>query len=286
MGDSTAGAPTQFERIRRGGLPDSAVARLAELRRDAIASSFFSVPGFAVAAADGVRPVGQVVGACAGHELVGRATDTRPRPAIRPYGPRWREWDGPVRSWATLRRRAIARLIAQAELLEAHAVLGVSARREPQTDPSVIGLVLAGTAVQLDPPPQTPFVALTSPQEFTLLRRAGTEVAGLVGASSNVDVVLSSATSHALSRWRRLPSQELDDLTIGRYEVRRLVMGRLRAAARALGAAGVIDIELDDMVVQFRDQPRTCTISIHAWGTAVRKPGGGVGPRSIVGVGG
>ena len=42
----------------------------------------------------------------------------------------WREWDGPKRSWAEARRRALERLLAEASQLGAHAVLGVQARRE------------------------------------------------------------------------------------------------------------------------------------------------------------
>jgi uncharacterized protein YbjQ (UPF0145 family) len=289
MGDSTPLAPTQFERIQRGGLPDSAVDRLAELRRDGMTSSFFSVPAFAVGATGGVQPIGQVVGACAGHQLVGRATDTRPRGSgsAATSSARWREWDGPVRSWATVRERAIARLIAQAQALGADAVLGVTVRREPQESPSdPNGLVHAGTAARVDPSPATPVAALTSPQEFILLQRAGTDVVGLVGASANVDIWMTGATSRALSRWWRLPSRELDELTTGRYEARRLVMGRLRAAARGLGANGVIGVDLGDMVVERDERPQCCTISIHAWGTAVRKRGAGIAPRSIVGVGG
>jgi uncharacterized protein YbjQ (UPF0145 family) len=289
MSDSTADAPTQVERIRRGGLPDSALDRLAELRGDGMTSSFFSVPAFAVGAAGGVQPVGQVVGACAGDELIGSGYDTRergPTSAGGALGPQWQEWDGPVRSWATVRNRAVARLIAQAEALGADIVLGVTVRREPQERrSSVIGLVLTGTAARVDAPPAKPVAALTSPQEFTLLRRAGTDVVGLVGAFASVDIRLAPTTSRALSPRRRLPSQELDDLTTGLYELRRLVMGRLRADAHQLGATGVIAVDLDDTVVHLGEGDPDCEMSVHAWGTAVRRRGAGIAPRSVLGAG-
>ena len=64
----------------------------------------------------------------------------------------WREWDGPKRSWAEARRRALGRLLAEAAQLGAHAVLGVQARREEAAGATgpVIEVVLTGTAVRLD----------------------------------------------------------------------------------------------------------------------------------------
>src|SRR4051794_9276317 len=72
--------PRQLERILAGGVPDSAEARLAELRaakRPAF-SSFLSVREFAAGEQRGMRPITQVVGAAGCRLAIGVRRTTRP----------------------------------------------------------------------------------------------------------------------------------------------------------------------------------------------------------------
>jgi uncharacterized protein YbjQ (UPF0145 family) len=282
-GDFTA----EQERIRRGGLPDSAQRRLAELRDAGLASSFFSVAGDAVGAGGGVHALGQVLGASSCRLAGGVVRRTRNVRGDTRQGA-WREWDGPKRSWAEARRRALERLLAEAAQLGADAVLGVQARREElagATEP-VIEVLLTGTAVRLDRPlPAGLTASLAGPQEFVRLREAGIEIAGIAGAFASVQVTAGNATRAVNVPWRRAGNRELEDLTIGVYEARRLAIERLLADARALKAHGVIGVDLADSLGAGRRSVEGMTITVHAWGSAVRRTrASGLRPSVVVGV--
>jgi uncharacterized protein YbjQ (UPF0145 family) len=286
-------SPAQEQRILDGGIPDSAQRRLAELGGAGLTSSFFGAAEFAVGLADGVEPIGQVVGASScrlGVGVVRRTAGSQGR--LAPGDPTWHEYDGPVRSWTTARQRALARLLAQAQIVEADAVLGVTVHREVRSvTPRLAEFVLMGTAVRFEPrddrAPRAPFAALTSPQEFCLLRAAGVDVIGIAGAFSSVRAVASSTTLNATRRWRSASvNQELDDLTTCVYEARRLAMQRLTADARALGARGVIGVDISDSLSRREGGAVGMTISVHALGTAVRRRAGDPSaPRAVIGLG-
>jgi uncharacterized protein YbjQ (UPF0145 family) len=280
----------QDQRILDGGIPDSAQQRLAELSSAGLTSSFFGAAQFAVGLADGVEPIGQVVGASSCRLGVGVVRRTKGPQGRLPFGsPTWHEWDGPVRSWMTARQRALARLLAQAQILGADAVLGVTVNREVRAvRPRLVDVVMMGTAVRLEPHgARAPVAALTSPQEFCLLRRAGIDVVGIAGAFSSVSAVASSTTLSAAGRWRlRSVNQEFEDLTTCVYEARRLAMQRLTADAKALGAGGVIGVDISDSLGQREGGAVDMTISVHALGTAVRRRAGvPTTPRPVIGLG-
>jgi uncharacterized protein YbjQ (UPF0145 family) len=283
----------QEQRIFDGGIPDSAQQRLAELSGAGLTSSFFGASQFAVGLADGVEPIGQVVGASSCRLGIGVVRRTRGSQGRLPLGaPKWHERDGPVRSWTTVRQRALARLLAQAQSLDADAVLGVTVHREVRdVEPRLVEVVLMGTAVRFerrdDRAPRAPVAALTSPQEFCLLRRAGIDVVGIVGAFSSVSAVTSSSTVYAANRWRsRSVNQEFEDLTTCVYEARRLAMQRLAADAKGVGAGGVIGVDISDSLSQREGGVVRMTISVHALGTAVRRRAGvPAAPRPVVGLG-
>jgi len=283
----------QEQRILGGGIPDSAQRRLAELGGGGLTSSFFGAAQFAVGLADGVEPIGQVVGASSCRLSVGVVRRTRgPRGRLLRGRPTWHEYDGPVRSWTTARQRALARLLAQAQTLDADAVLGVTVHLEVRSvTPRLVEVVLMGTAVRVEPRNdralRAPVAALTSPQEFCLLRRAGIDVVGIVGGFSSVSAVASVATRNAAYRWRRgSVNQELEDLTTCVYEARRLAMRRLHADAKAFGARGVIGVDISDSLSQREGGVVDMTISVHALGTAVTSRAGvPSGPHAVIGLG-
>jgi uncharacterized protein YbjQ (UPF0145 family) len=291
VSSSIDAVPAQERRILEGGLPDSAERRLADLRGGGLTSSFFSAAGLAVGLAEGIEPVGQVLGASSCRLAVGVVRRTRGPAGRLPVGaPSWHEFDGPVRSWTTVRQRALARLLAQASTLGADLVLGVRARRNVRGgQPGLVEMVLTGTAVRVERreerPVRSPVAALTSPQEFCLLRRAGIGVVGIAGSFSSVHV---SAGVTAAGAWRHgSTNQELADLTTGVYEARRLAVDRLRAEAKALGASGVIGVDIADSLGAHDGGRAGMTITVHALGSAItRRVGVPLTPRPVMGLGG
>ena len=157
----------------------------------------------------------------------------------------------------------------------------------------MVEVVLTGTAVRLIRSGKrtvgVPVVAATSPQEFCLLRRLGVEVVGLAGSFSCVHVAAGSQTIQATRRARRSSAnQELEDLTTGVYEARRLVLARLRAEAKGLDASGVIGVDIAGPLGGHDLRSAEMTVSVHALGTAVRGPTGAkpLSPRLVLGLGG
>jgi uncharacterized protein YbjQ (UPF0145 family) len=265
------------ERLLKGGVPDLAERRLRELVAAGMTSSFLDVSGFAVGAAEGVEAVGQVIGASACRLAVGVVRRTRGPAGRVPWRrPVWREHDGPIQSWTTARRRAMRRLVDQAALLEADAVLGITPRFTVRdAEPKLVEVTMTGTAVRTGARRRTqsvsPVLGTVSVQEFCLLRSAGVELAGVVGSCSSVEVAAGALTRSALAgRWAGVRNVELADLSQGVYEARRLAVGRLAAEARALGASGVIEVDLARWLADPAAAHADGGITVHLLGTALR----------------
>jgi uncharacterized protein YbjQ (UPF0145 family) len=156
-------------------------------------------------------------------------------------------------------------------------VLGVSVehRDGDMNDIRYVEVTLTGTAVKLASPRKEPVVATVSPQELGRLHAAGVDPVGLAGAFASVTVSPSQATRRALIPWRRSPNQELEDLTIGVYEARRLAIERLRRDASGYGADGVLGIELSGGLGERRVSGEGMAVTVHVFGTAVRARGSG-----------
>jgi uncharacterized protein YbjQ (UPF0145 family) len=80
------------------------------------------------------------------------------------------------------------------------------------------------------------FTSELSVSEYTLLGEAGFEPLGFVIGSSMYHIGIQ------VGRWNE--NQELDVLTQAMYSARELAMGRMRAEAEALGADGVVGVDL------------------------------------------
>jgi hypothetical protein len=185
------GVPEQEQRVLAGGVPDLAQHRLSELVAAGMTSSFLGVGQYAVGVQEGVEAVGQVIGASACRLAVGVVRRTRGPAGRLPAGsPLWLEHGGPIQSWTTARRRAVGRLVEQAKLLQADAVLAIEPRLATRGG-AVAEVVLTGTAVRTGERNaqrghiSDPVVGLVSIQEFCLLRQAGVEVLGIVGSCSS-----------------------------------------------------------------------------------------------------
>jgi uncharacterized protein YbjQ (UPF0145 family) len=285
----------EIERIRAGGLASSTEDRLARLRKWGGFTSFLTPRGLGVGADCGIEPIGQVVGLSTGLRLEGWVRTTQPgqgRP--RPGAPRWRERTGPVRSWNAVRRQALDRLSQQAELLDADAVVAVTARRREAgegLEPPSVQLVFTGTAVRMRgrrrSADEKPTLTMATPDELWRLLRAGIEPAGIAGAYASVETWASLSTvSTAMRRRVRSPNVELPDLTKSFYEARRLAFERLIADAKRLNADGLLGI---DMVHQEHSGGRLpgLHIEVHLLATAIRRrQPAGTRPDPVLALGG
>ena len=270
---------SETERIRRGGLPSSSEARLRELAAWGGSSSMLTARGQLVAEARGVRPLGSVLGIATGE--IGDSY-ARPPTTAAVGGPQraWREDGLRISTWGTIRRRALVRLSEEAKLLGANAVIGIVARREfhPSGEGSPpIGhgsWCLTGTAVAIDAwrgRKSSPVMTLASARELSLMLDVGVEPVGVASAMAEVQTTVSRETA-GLMRRRQPRNCELQDLTTSVYEARRLAIRRLAADARALGATGVLGLEL--AFEQHGSMRRTLipwTLSVHVLATAIRR---------------
>lgn len=272
----------EFDRIARGELASSTEARLKELAGWGGFSSFLSPSALAVAAAAEIEPIGQVVGLSAGAVLPGYLRTTRPgQGPARPGVARRREHTGLAKSWSTLRTRALARLSAQAATLGANAVVGVVAdRRLEEAEAADEGMSaghmsFTGTAVRIRSrkPNAKPVLTLASPPELWSMLAAGYEPAGIAGAFASVQTLPSTATVVAsFGRRRGTPNVELEDLTRSMYEVRRLAIERVISDARALGADGLLGIDLAlGEAAGGRWRLPVQTVTVHVLASAVRR---------------
>ncbi len=232
-------------RIEAGGIPVEAELRLDSLRgQGGLFTSTLGVSEFMLLSELECVPVGQVLGASV-HQVGWQ------------YLPASAQWGGEVfcsldglsRAWDDARWRAFARLIQEASLLEADAVVGVRLRRgEHSWARHTVDYVVSGTAVRGSGPGAAgrPVLSDLSGQEYWKLVRAGWAPAGLVASTAVFSVSQSSRT-----RWRQRFSvtrnQELSgptrgfaaarDVRSGTCAIRRGLRVRAESSACALSTA-------------------------------------------------
>jgi uncharacterized protein YbjQ (UPF0145 family) len=266
-----------LEALERGGLPLRAQQRLAELGADGgLFTSDLSVNEFALGRTIGLRPLAQVMGSSIYH------VGWQQNPGA------WAGWQSAGVSqeltmlsdaWNTARQRAFGRLEQEAQLLGAHAVVGVKLTTgRHDWAAGAIEYVAVGTAVRIDDagPAAEPVLTDLSGQEYFQLREAGYRPLGVVGATSVLYVVSGWQQRQAQGMFSSWANQELRDFTQGVYDAREKAMGYVTAQAGALDADGIIGvrivehassrrvnrggIECDDLIASF-----------HVIGTAIRE---------------
>lgn len=237
-------------RIEAGGIPVEAELRLDSLRgQGGLFTSTLGVSEFMLLSELECVPVGQVLGASV-HQVGWQ------------YLPASAQWGGEVfcsldglsRAWDDARSRAFARLIQEASLLEADAVVGVRLRRgEHSWARHTVDYVVSGTAVRGSGPGAAgrPVLSDLSGQEYWKLVRAGWAPAGLVASTAVFFVSQSSRT-----RWRQRFSvtrnQELSGPTRGFAAARDVAVRDLRNQARAAGASGIVGVRFEHRVTRER----------------------------------
>ena len=267
--------------LERGGLTLDAEERLRALAgRPQFFTSNLSVNEFVLAASDGVRPLGQVMGSTVYH--VGWQ-----------YQPVWQSMELVTLSHAQHQARSLAlsRLQQEAKLLGAHGVIGVRLERQSyEWGQNLIEWTVRGTAVSLDgePVPSLPFVCALSAQEYWTLRQAGVTPVGFAFGTCVYYHVASYTTQWAtqggLLGGGYAGNIELTDYTQAVYVARHAAMSRLTDDARRENADGVVgvtiepDIRTFEVELQNDQKRRDLIVQFTALGTSVVSRGADI-PR-------
>ncbi len=231
------------EQLERGGLPADAEDRLRELHSNpTFFTSNLSINEFVLAADDGLRPLGQVMGSSIYH--IGWQ-----------YQPYYTSSELATLSHAQYHARllALSRLQQEAKLLGAHGVIGVRLERQAyEWGDNLLEFTARGTAIALDQGevPAMPFVCALSGQDFWTLRRAGYKPVGFafgtcvwyhVASYSNQWVSQSNFWGGA-----GMMNMELGDFTQGTYEARHLAMSRMTDEANRVAADGIVGVTIEN----------------------------------------
>jgi uncharacterized protein YbjQ (UPF0145 family) len=268
-------------RIEEGGIPPLAAQRLKALSTEGqLFTSGLSVNEFALLGRLGPQPLAQVMGASVirtgwqylpalepGNVVIGGTwyapTSTGQALKNRITEASWSQvrnyqWHAPVvceldtltDAWNLARRRALDRLVEEALLVGADAVVGVHVRRgDRDLGRGTIEYVVSGTAVRNPDSPGTPWPALTdlSVQDYWRLRSAGHEPVGLMAAS--VVVFASAARDVRVSRLRTTHrNQELTELSRAFHAARETVRARLVGQVSDAHAQGTVGVDLSHSV--------------------------------------
>jgi len=260
------------EQIARGGLPLDAERRLAGLRREGkpgLFTSSLSVNEFVLAASEGVRPLGQVMGSSVYH--VG--WQSTPMYASG-------ELTTLTHAHTEARRLSLGRLQQEARLLGAHGVVGVRLERKSyEWGDNLLEFTAVGTAVALDGRnvPEVPFVSALTGQEWYALHQAGHQPVGFAYGTCVYYLVASYATQWATQGGMmggNFGNMELTDYTRAVYNARHAAQTRLTQEAARVGADGVVGMTIEPWIrtyeVEVNQQTRRdLLVHFTAFGTAI-----------------
>jgi uncharacterized protein YbjQ (UPF0145 family) len=267
-------------RIEGGSIPLAAEQRLRELGAGTMGfTSGLSVADFALTRLESIRPICQVMGTSV--YKVGWQN--------YPWTSGWgsnavlTELSALTDAWNDARARALRRLEEEAGHAGCHAVVDVTfdnRRHEFLNDE--IEVLVNGTAVHL---PEgvgeagRPVLTDLSLPDYILLRRGGYAPVGIVASTSVFYIVPSRQTQRMTTGWQRFqPNQELVDFTQGVYEARENAIGRATEQARALGAGGLVGMNVEHKVdvrevEQNNNKREDLIVTFHIIGTAIAPHG-------------
>jgi uncharacterized protein YbjQ (UPF0145 family) len=275
--DAEARAGESRRRIEAGGLPLAAEERLRQLAsahgKQALFSSDLSVQEFTLLAGYGVTPLTQVMGSSiynVGWQPIYYNVPTEVRILSDAYN--------------ESRRLALGRLLEEAQLAAADAVVGVKiVEGSHDWAPRSIEFIAVGTAVRLaqnmrHPEGGTVLTDLTG-QEFVQLCRVGVRPVGIAAHTSVQYVPASWQTQRATSGgWGGASwvNQELGDFTAGVYAARERAVGAAARQARELGADGLVGVQISEhsrthSVKRGMIDCEDLEVTFHVMGTAVRE---------------
>jgi len=264
-------------RIEAGGLPVAAEERLRQLAsidgQPGLFSSDLSVQEFALLAGFGVQPLTQVMGSSiynVGWQTVYYNVPTEVSVLSGAYN--------------ECRRLALGRLLEEAQLAAADAVVGVKIEEGSHDWAArAIEFIAVGTAVRLaehmrHPDGGTVLTDLTG-QQFVQLCKVGVRPIGIAAHTSVHYVPASWQTQQATSGgWggSGWANQELVDFTRGVYAAREKAVGAATNQARALGADGLVGVQISEharthAVKRGMYDCEDLEVTFHVMGTAIRE---------------
>jgi uncharacterized protein YbjQ (UPF0145 family) len=250
------------------GVPQEAIARLAELRpghAGSIFTSDLSVNEFLLVREAGFRPLGLVLGSSIYH--VGLQIG------------RWgknQELDVLSQAMYHARELAMTRMEAEASQLGADGIVGVRLDVEmKEFGNDIAEFIAVGTAVKAEPNAggggvkewrnvkKQPFTSDLSGQDFWTLIRAGYAPLGMTMGSCVYHIAHQKFGAMMGNVGKNV---ELEGFTQALYDARELAMARMQAEAETLHAEGIVGVQL-------RNHSHTWgshTTEFFAIGTAVR----------------
>ncbi len=276
-GQAEQRAEESRRRVEAGGLPLGAEERLRQLASaegsPGVFSSDLSVQEFSLLAGLGVRPLTQVMGSSI-------------------YNVGWQPvyFNVPTEvsvlsgAFNESRRLALGRLLEEARLAAADAVVGVKiVQGGHDWAAGAIEFIAVGTAVRLAPPMRHPdretvLTDLTG-QQFVQLCRAGVRPVGIAAHTSVQYVPATWQTQQATSTgWGggAWVNQELVDFTQGVYAAREMAVGAAANEARRLEADGLVGVQVAEhfrmhKVNRGMYESEDLEVTFHVMGTAVRE---------------
>jgi uncharacterized protein YbjQ (UPF0145 family) len=270
--------------LEEGGLPEAAKARLAELQADGggLFTSDLSVNEFALLSKEGIAPLTQVMGSSIFQH--GWRTMSGYGRGLRSGG--WTEALTSVSdAFNGARERALNRLLQEAHLAGADAVVGV---RINSTDhdwaaAGTVEFTAVGTAVRLPEQLRTGGVVITdlSGQEYWQLAQEGIRPVGVVGMTTVMYVGSGWSQNQVLNSGNSIFSlagrsnQEITDFTRGFYEAREVAMMHLQSQANAVGAHGIVGVQIDTHMQEREwedsndNRHHDLIVYVHLLGTAI-----------------
>jgi uncharacterized protein YbjQ (UPF0145 family) len=278
-------AAKSLERIEQGHVPLAAAERLsgyAQAAADGGGPSVFSsdleVNEWSALARLGVRPLTQVMGSSI-FQVGWQATFYNVPTEVRVLSDAYNE----------CRRLALNRLLEEAQLCGADAVLGVRIDEGAHDwAPGALEFIALGTAVALpetmrEPDARTVLSDLSG-QEFVQLCQAGLRPVGIAAHTSVHYVPATGQTQMAQSSFGGLlggaggswSNQELVDFSQGVYEAREKAMAFVSAQAQQLGGDGLIGVDVREHghtheVRRGMYDTKDLEITFHMMGTVIRE---------------
>ncbi|MGI8411802.1 MAG: heavy metal-binding domain-containing protein [Solirubrobacteraceae bacterium] len=270
-------AQESISSLQAGGLPLAAQERLRQLAstegKPALFSSDLSVQEFVLLEGLGVAPVTQVMGSSI-YQVGWQPTYFNVPTEVTVLSGAYNE----------SRRLALGRLLEEARLAGADAVVGVRiVRGAHDWAAGAIEFIAVGTAVRLEPHMRHPDGAAVltdlSGQEFVQLCRAGVRPVGIAAHTSVHYVPASWQTQRATSGgWGGAAwvNQELRDFTQGVYAAREKAIGAAAAQAAQLGADGIVGVQISQharthRVTRSMIECEDLEVTFNVMGTAIRE---------------
>lgn len=236
--EGIARSERSLQALEHGQLPPNVIARLTDQGKGQLPwTSDLSVNEWLSLKRYKLHPLGQVMGST--YYQIGYVR-TPNASGFGGYFSASRELQAPTQALYEGRKRAIARLLQEATMLGANAVVGFRMDEkgyEPKD--GLIEFVCYGTAVRVEdlPKSETPIVCSVSGQDFVRLIAAGQLPVGLaLGAT----VYYLQTDWYDMSQERSWYNQEMQGFTQGVYQARHLAVRKLREDMGKMKATGVV----------------------------------------------